>query len=172
MNLIIENVLQLSRRRPSAPQLLDLKAWLEKFVSDFRATARPGQQLHMYVSDGTLETRMDANQLTQVLNNLIENGLRYSAQQQGQAQVWLNLFVEPTNGLPIMEVLDDGPGFAADQLHHMFEPFFTTESNGTGLGLYISRELCESNQAHLDYKARERGGSCMRITFAHPRKQG
>jgi two-component system sensor histidine kinase PilS (NtrC family) len=172
MNLIIENVLQLSRRRPSAPHPLDLKAWLENFVSEFRTTARPGQQLHMYVSDGTLETRMDANQLTQVLNNLVENGLRYSAQQQGRAQVWLNLFVEPTNGLPILEVLDDGPGFAADQLQHMFEPFFTTESNGTGLGLYISRELCESNQAHLDYRAREKGGSCMRITFAHPRKQG
>ena len=172
MNLIIENVLQLSRRRQAAPELLDLTAWLEHFVAQFRATAHKHQQLHMYVTDGPLQTRMDPNQLTQVLNNLVENGLRYSAQHHGQAQVWLNLFVEPTNGLPILEVLDDGPGFPADQLQHMFEPFFTTESSGTGLGLYISRELCESNQAHLDYRARERGGSCMRITFAHPRKQG
>lgn len=172
MNLIIENVLQLSRRRPAAPEPLDLKAWLEGFVAEFRTVARAGQQLHMYVTDGALHTRMDANQLTQVLNNLVENGLRYSAQHHGTAQVWLNLFVDPTNGLPILEVLDDGPGFPADQLQHMFEPFFTTESQGTGLGLYISRELCESNQAHLDYRPRERGGSCMRITFAHPRKQG
>jgi len=171
MNLIIENVLQLSRRRPAEPEPLDLKHWLEGFVRDFRTTASANQQLHMYVSDGPLETRMDANQLTQVLTNLVQNGLRYSAQNHGRAQVWLNLFVEPTNGLPILEVLDDGPGFAADQLQHIFEPFFTTERNGTGLGLYISRELCESNQAHLDYRPRERGGSCMRITFAHPRKQ-
>lgn len=170
MNLIIENVLQLSRRRPAEPQMLDLAAWLAQYVSDFRATAQGRQQVHMYLSDGPLETRMDPHQLTQVLDNLVQNGLRYSGQQNGQAQVWLNLFVEPGNGLPILEVLDDGPGFAADQLQHIFEPFFTTEVKGTGLGLYISRELCESNQAHLDYRPRDNGGSCMRITFAHPRR--
>ncbi len=171
MNLIIENVLQLSRRRQAEPEPLDLKHWLEQYVTEFRATAPARQQLHLYVTDGELETRMDPLQLGQVLNNLVQNGLRYSAQHNDHAQVWLNLFVEPTNGLPALEVLDDGPGFASDQLQHIFEPFFTTEANGTGLGLYISRELCESNQAHLDYKPRENGGSCMRITFAHARKQ-
>ncbi|WP_414058433.1 sensor histidine kinase [Pseudomonas sp. HR96] len=170
MNLIIENVLQLSRRRPAEPEMLDLAQWLERFVGDFRASAQGRQQLHMYVTDGPLETRMDPHHLTQVLDNLVQNGLRYSGQRNGQAQVWLNLFVEPGNGLPILEVLDDGPGFPADQLQHIFEPFFTTETKGTGLGLYISRELCESNQAHLDYRPRENGGSCMRITFAHPRR--
>ena len=171
MNLIIENVLQLSRRRPAEPEPLDLRKWLEDFVHEYRATAPSAQQLHMYVTDGDLETRMDPNQLAQVLTNLVQNGLRYSQKHRGTAQVWLNLFVDPTNGLSVLEVLDDGPGFPADQLPRMFEPFFTTEANGTGLGLYISRELCESNQAHLDYRPRERGGSCMRITFAHPRKQ-
>ena len=172
MNLIIENVLQLSRRRPAEPQPLDLTVYLEQFLSDFRATAPAHQSLHLYVTDGPIETRMDPNQLTQVLTNLVENGLRYSghANVDGKAQVWLNLFVEPTNGLPILDVLDDGPGISADQLQNVFEPFFTTETKGTGLGLYISRELCESNQAHLDYKPRERGGSCLRITFAHARK--
>ena len=170
MNLIIENVLQLSRRRPAAPEMLDLAQWLEQFVGEFRTTAQAEQHLHMYVTDGPLETRMDPHHLTQVLHNLVQNGLRYSAQHHGTAQVWLNLFVEPVNGLPMLEVLDDGPGFPADQLQHIFEPFFTTETKGTGLGLYISRELCESNQAHLDYRPRENGGSCMRITFAHPRR--
>jgi two-component system sensor histidine kinase PilS (NtrC family) len=170
MNLIIENVLQLSRRRPAEPQMLDLKQWLQQFVAEFRASVQGRQQLHMYVTEGPLETRMDPQHLTQVLDNLVQNGLRYSGQHNGQAQVWLNLFVEPGNGLPILEVLDDGPGFAAEQLQHIFEPFFTTEVKGTGLGLYISRELCESNQAHLDYRPRENGGSCMRITFAHPRR--
>ncbi|WP_213875349.1 ATP-binding protein [Pseudomonas sp. dw_358] len=170
MNLIIENVLQLSRRRQAEPEMLDLAHWLERFVGDFRVSAQGRQHLHMYVTDGPLETRMDPHHLTQVLDNLVQNGLRYSGQQNGQAQVWLNLFVEQSNGLPILEVLDDGPGFPKDQLQHIFEPFFTTEVKGTGLGLYISRELCESNQAHLDYRPRENGGSCMRITFAHPRR--
>ena len=170
MNLVIENVLQLSRRRQAEPQLLDLKYWLHRFASEFRSSAKAGQTLHLQTSNGSIQTRMDPHQLNQVLSNLVENGLRYSAQQNPQGQVWLKLFRDPESELPVLEVLDDGPGVTEEQLHHLFEPFYTTENKGTGLGLYISRELCESNQAHLDYKLREGGGSCLRITFAHPRK--
>jgi two-component system sensor histidine kinase PilS (NtrC family) len=85
--------------------------------------------------------------------------------------VWLNLFRDRDSDLPVLEVLDDGPGIAPEQLGKLFEPFFTTESKGTGLGLYISRELCESNQARIDFKNRDEGGGSFRITFAHPRKQ-
>ncbi|MCY1303673.1 Globin-coupled histidine kinase [compost metagenome] len=113
---------------------------------------------------------MDPNQLTQVLTNLVQNGLRYRTQQHGTGQVWLNLFRDSETELPVLEVLDDGPGISPEQQARLFEPFFTTETKGTGLGLYISRELCESNQARIDYKMRNEGGSCFRITFAHPRK--
>ncbi|MDO9625837.1 MAG: ATP-binding protein [Pseudomonas sp.] len=170
MNLVIENVLQLSRRRQAEPQLLDLKYWLHRFASEFRSSAAPGQTLHLETKSGTVQTRMDPHQLTQVLTNLVQNGLRYSAQNNPQGQVWLRLFRDESSDLPVLEVLDDGPGVSPEQLQHIFEPFFTTENKGTGLGLYISRELCESNQARLDYKPREGGGSCFRITFAHPRK--
>ncbi|UFH51744.1 sensor histidine kinase [Pseudomonas sp. KNUC1026] len=172
MNLLIENVLQLSRRRQAEPELLDLRAWLDTFSHDFNATARESQQLHIRIGLGNIRTRMDPNHLTQVVTNLVENGLRYSGQQHALAQVWLHLYVEPASGLAVLDVLDDGPGFAPDKLQHIFEPFFTTETKGTGLGLYISRELCESNQAHLDYRPRDQGGSCLRITFAHANKQG
>ena len=171
MNLVIENVLQLSRRRQAEPQLLDLKYWLHRFVSEYRQGLSAQQTLHLETVGSSLQTRMDPNQLTQVLTNLVQNGLRYSGQQHECAQVWLRLFREEASDLPIVEVLDDGPGIAAEQLHNVFEPFFTTESKGTGLGLYISRELCESNQARLDYRERPEGGSCFRIVFAHPRKQ-
>ena len=70
----------------------------------------------------------------------------------------------------MLEVLDDGPGVPDEQLQNIFEPFYTTDNKGSGLGLYISRELCESNQARLDYQRRQGGGSCLRITFAHSRK--
>jgi two-component system sensor histidine kinase PilS (NtrC family) len=113
---------------------------------------------------------MDPNQLTQVLNNLLQNALRHSAQAHETATVWLKLFIEPDRELATLEVLDDGPGVADEQLPHLFEPFFTTDSQGTGLGLYLSRELCESNQARLDFKSRQ-GGGCFCITFAHGRKQ-
>jgi two-component system sensor histidine kinase PilS (NtrC family) len=170
MNLVIENVLQLSRRRQTEPQLLDLKYWMHRFASEFRSGASKGQTLHLETTGGTIQTRMDPHQLNQVLSNLVENGLRYSAQKNPQAQVWLCLYRDAHSELPVLEVLDDGPGISTEQLQHLFEPFYTTESKGTGLGLYISRELCESNQARLDYKLRESGGSCLRITFAHPRK--
>lgn len=170
MNTVIENVLQLSRRRQAEPQLLDLKYWLHRFASEFRNSARLDQTLHLETQSGSLQTRMDPHQLTQILSNLVQNGLRYSAQKHQLGQVWLKLYRDPESDLPTLEVLDDGPGVPVDQIQHIFEPFYTTDNKGTGLGLYISRELCESNQARLDYKLREGGGSCFRITFAHPRK--
>ncbi len=170
MNLVIENVLQLSRRGQAELQLLDLSPWLQAFVRDWRERARPNQQLHLRIENDWLKTHADPQQLTQVLNNLLENGLRYSAQLHEQAEVWLTLSRDQKNDLPTLEVLDNGPGVAPEQLQHLFEPFFTTESQGTGLGLYLSRELCESNRARLDYSRRQ-GGSCFRITFAHVHKQ-
>jgi two-component system sensor histidine kinase PilS (NtrC family) len=170
MNQVIENVLQLSRRRQAEPQLLDLKYWLHRFASEFRNSATLNQTLHLETRGSGLQTRMDPHQLTQVLTNLVQNGMRYSAQVHQLGQVWLQLFRDEESDLPILEILDDGPGIPPEQLQHIFEPFYTTDSKGTGLGLYISRELCESNQARIDYKPREGGGSCFRITFAHSRK--
>lgn len=170
INLVIENVLQLSRRRESQPKLLDLRLWLETFVADIRRSAPPHQLTHTEIGQGMLTTRMDPEQLTQVVTNLLQNGLRYSGKVHDVAQVWLKLFHDPKSDLPTLEVIDDGPGVAQQHLSKIFEPFFTTESKGTGLGLYLSRELCESNQAHLDYNPRQGGGSCLRITFAHPFK--
>ena len=170
MNLIIENVLQVSRRRQAEPQLVDLKYWAHRFASEFRTTLPPNQKLHVETRGSSLQTRMDPNQLIQILTNLVQNGLRYSGKKHDQAQVWLYLYKDESSELPVLEVVDDGPGVPVAQAQDIFEPFFTTESKGTGLGLYISRELCESNQARLDYRAREEGGSCFRIVFAHPRK--
>ena len=171
MNLVIENVLQLSRRRQSEPQLLDLKYWVHRFCADFRERAGENQHLHVHTQAGSIQTRMDPHQLTQVLTNLIDNGLRHSAKRHPQAQVWLNLYKDDESELPVLEIADDGHGIAPDQLNDLFEPFFTTESHGTGLGLYLSKEICENNQAHLTYRHSEHGGSCFTITFAHPRKQ-
>jgi two-component system sensor histidine kinase PilS (NtrC family) len=170
VNIVIENVLQLSRRNESAPQLLDLKTWLEEFVDSFRSSAPANRRLHTDIGPGSLTTRMDPEQLNQIMSNLVDNGLHHSGKRHDLAQVWIRLFHAPLSELPVLEVLDDGAGVASEHLSKIFEPFFTTESKGTGLGLYLSRELCESNQANLDYTFREGGGSCLRITFAHPFK--
>ncbi|APQ11750.1 histidine kinase [Pseudomonas oryzihabitans] len=164
MNRVVENVLQLSRRRQSAPQLIDLRYWAHRFAGELRPTLPADQKIHVKAEPGTLQTHMDPHQLGQILTNLVQNGLRYSV----TGQVWLSVYRDPDSDLPILDVVDDGPGVAAEQLDHLFEPFFTTENKGTGLGLYISRELCESNQARLGYHPLA-SGSCFRITFAHPR---
>lgn len=170
INRVIENVLQLSRRRDSQPQLLDLRLWLGNFVAEIHSSTQPDQLAHIEIGQGMLTTRMDPEQLTQVVTNLLQNGLRHSGKIHEVAQVWLKLFHDPESDLPTLEVIDDGAGVPEQHLSKIFEPFFTTEIKGTGLGLYLSRELCESNQAHLDYTLRKGGGSCLRITFAHPFK--
>ncbi len=80
MNLIVENVLQLSRRRPAEPQLLDLRYWLHRFVAETQETLGPDAGLHLAARATSLQTRGDPQQLLQVLNNLVQNGLRHSTQ--------------------------------------------------------------------------------------------
>ena len=146
MNLVIENVLQLSRRRQAEPQQLDLKEWLQRFVDEYPGRLRNDSQLHLQLGAGDIQTRMDPHQLNQVLSNLVQNGLRYSAQAHGRGQVWLSLARDPESDLPVLEVIDDGPGVPADKLNNLFEPFFTTESKGTGLGLYLSRDSARATR--------------------------
>ncbi|TWH77194.1 Sensor protein PilS [Azomonas agilis] len=170
VNQIIENVLYVSRRRPANPQHLVLNPWLGQCVDELRTHLTPEQQIHLDMAKQPLSTHIDPSQLAQVLTNLVQNGLRYSKRQHSKAQVWLRLYADARSGLAVLEVLDDGPGIASTHVQHIFEPFFTTDHQGTGLGLYLCRELCDSNQARIDYHPRLEGGSCFRITFAHPNR--
>jgi signal transduction histidine kinase len=76
------------------------------------------------------------------------------------------LYRDFESGRVIVEVLDDGPGVDPETAREIFDPFFTTSSAGTGLGLYVARELAATNGAQLDYAPRPSGGSRFRVTFA------
>lgn len=167
VNNVIENVLQISRRQRSAPERFALGPWLERFVSDLQSTQPDPADLIVTLPDEELEVRFDSEQLYQVLHNLVSNGLRYSRRATGQPRLWLQAGRLERSGLPYLDVQDDGPGISAEQAAHLFEPFYTTEATGTGLGVYLSRELCEANQARLDLKPTPHG-ACFRITFSHP----
>ena len=182
VNQIIENVLGLSRRKASQPQRFNVSEWLEKLINelpdkDCIEISGIENKTHAYHkhTDQIIEASFDLSQLQQVIHNLIENGLRYS-RQNGSERLLINLGIEPKNDRPYLEVIDFGEGISEAQQERLFEPFFTTENSGTGLGLYISRELCQSNQARLDYIAKtdkvetDSQGACFRITFAHPDK--
>ena len=165
---IIENVLQLSRREASQPERLALKPWLQDFQSEFLRTheLQEGELSIGKVADD-LEVRMDRTHLRQVMWNLCDNAVKY-ASETGGILVELNAGRIQGQGRPYLEVLDSGLGVDATTADRIFEPFYTERMGGTGLGLYISRELCELNHATLMYLDRPGGGSIFRIVFADP----
>lgn len=166
VNAIIENVLQLSRRNLSEPTNISLKPWLEEFIDELAQSEgcdRSAFQLQIEPDNCTVH--MDASQLHQVLWNLCTNGLRYSPQRAGVARLELHGGLRPGSTKPYLDIIDHGPGIDAQAREHIFEPFYTTENTGSGLGLFIARELCQCNQARLSYHHEANQGSRFRIEF-------
>ncbi len=169
VNDIIENVLQLSRRDHSMPETIMLKPWLEIFVNEFTQSQGCGPaDISLHVERDDISAHMDASQLHQVLWNLCQNGLHHSQGYPLQPRLKLHCGQSPKSRHAFIDVIDQGPGVPPDMVQTIFEPFFTTENKGSGLGLYIARELCESNQARLNYLAIPTGGACFRLEFADP----
>lgn len=167
---IIDNVLQLSRRESSRPERFRLEPWLKDFAQEFTRTLEL-QEGELSVSNvaENLEVRMDPSHLRQVLWNLCDNAVKY-ASESGGILVELHADRMQRTGRPYLEVLDQGHGVDPGTVDKIFEPFYTDRSGGTGLGLYISRELCELNRATLVYQDRDPGGSIFRIVFADPNR--
>ena len=157
---IVKDVLSLSRRESAEPDALALKPWLKQAVAQYLEGVDDGRRIEVG-GIGDLRARFDPNHLQQVLGNLWDNSFRH-----GGAGVRVGLVLSRSvSGAPVLEVSDDGPGIPAVLRERIFEPFFTTASDGTGLGLYLARELCAYNQARLNYLPRERG-ACFRLTFS------
>lgn len=168
MNDVVENVLEMSRRRQPKPVRTILLSWLEEFIESFKHGAWSDADIRIMVEPETTQIRIDKSQMSQVLTNLVDNGLRYSERETGTQTLFLSGGVDAATDRPYLNVIDRGPGIEETKLAALFEPFKTTEARGTGLGLYIARELCEANRARLTYARHTDGGSCFRITFAHP----
>ena len=165
---IIDNVLQLSRRESSRPERLRLDTWLGEFAEEFSQTLELQEgELNVDSIAADLEVRMDRGHLRQVLWNLCDNAVKY-ASETGGILVELQAGRMQSQGRPFIDVLDHGLGVDPGTAEKMFEPFYTERAGGTGLGLYISRELCELNRATLLYLDRPGGGSIFRIVFADP----
>ena len=166
-NKVIENVLQLSRRKQAEPELLNMKAWLTSFIYDFQTNQDQSCEIAFSCNQDDLQFRIDPSQIQQVLTNLFQNGIRYSEQATGKRTLKVVADFNIQSEQPTLDIIDQGPGIPTAQQDKIFEPFYTSEKSGTGLGLYIARELCEANQARLDYHPISTG-SCFRITFSHP----
>ncbi|MBK8959142.1 MAG: PAS domain-containing protein [Proteobacteria bacterium] len=168
VNAIIENVMTIGRRHDVVSESFALRPWLEQFRAELaeRFELDDGELALTWLHE-PIVVKIDKSQLQQVLWNLSENGLRYAA---GTPLLRFEAGIIESNGRPFLDVVDSGPGLSEAISDRLFEPFATTESSGTGLGLYIARELCESNQASLQLIERQRGCR-FRIVFAHPGRQ-
>lgn len=173
VNQVVENVLALSRRDNAKPRQFELAEYLQQFIAQYKHSAPHDPHITFRDTEGAIDVTFDTSQLDQVLTNLFDNGLRYSRRATGRATLILRAYIDPTNELPQLDIIDQGPGIAEDLLSKVFEPFYTSESSGdgTGLGLYLAREMCEAHQTQLTYLRTEHNQSCFRLSFAHPKKR-
>ena len=171
VSTIINNVLQLSRRDSTRPERLDLNVWLDEFLTEFRQTSEVDERaIRLLGPGGDLDVRVDPSHLYQLLWNLCENALKYGRRNDDDDAVELRTGRIATSDRPFMEIIDHGPGIATADAERIFEPFFTGSKGGTGLGLFIARELAQCNRAALIYEPRSGGGSIFRVVFADPQR--
>ncbi len=171
---IIENVLEFSRRGTSKPERLTLLPWLAQFRTEFCATLQlPESRVQLIAVTNGAETealtvQVDPQQLYQVLWNLCQNAVTYGGGTAAGAVIELRHGRMALGARPFLEVADRGPGIAPENRERIFEPFFTTSAQGTGLGLFLARELAQANGATLLYEPRPDGGSLFRLVFSDP----
>jgi len=168
---IIENVMSMARRESSRPERVILATWLGGFLEEFCATMQiPMSRLAISSSLGDVEVQVDPSQLRQIVWNLCENAVKYGVGEAGSVLIDLRVGRLASTARPFLEVADRGPGIAAQHREKIFEPFFTGNERGTGLGLFLARELAQTNGATLLYEPRTSGGSLFRIVFRDPER--
>jgi two-component system sensor histidine kinase PilS (NtrC family) len=168
---IIENVMSMARRENSRPERLVLAAWLGGFRDEFCATMQiKPERLSIASLLGDVEVQVDPSQLRQIVWNLCENAAKYGVGADGSDTIELRIGRLASTARPFLEVADRGPGIPAQYRERIFEPFFTGNERGTGLGLFLSRELAQTNGATLLYEPRTSGGSLFRIVFRDPER--
>jgi len=168
VSTIINNILQLSRRGSGQVERLALNKWLADFASQFTQSFElKNDQFTLEAPGYEVEVRVDPSHLQQILWNLCENVLKYG--QSRNTELILVRYGRTNNSnRPYLEVADRGPGISSEAAERIFEPFFTSGEGGTGLGLFIARELAHCNRAVLIYEPRHGGGSIFRIVFSDP----
>ncbi|MDQ9171291.1 ATP-binding protein [Oxalobacteraceae bacterium R-40] len=149
LNRMVEDILKLSRKAQVQGEPLEIFPLLIDMVEEFRETHAVRKGVIQVSGKKAYRVWFDPMHLREVVVNLLSNAVRYASGKDSSIQLE---FVE--NGADRLElhVKDDGPAITPEVRAHLFEPFYTTSSKGTGLGLYLARELCLNNGAMLDYE--------------------
>ena len=179
LDRMVQEVLYLNRRDRAHPEPIDVRVYLEQFVRDFCANEKLDPIAFDVQIAATRKSLFDRSHLDQVLWNLARNARHHASGIPGSVRF---VYATGIDGeTPQLDVIDDGPGVSEEVQAHLFEPFFTTDTRGTGLGLYIAKELADVNGARLEYvverepgqkakknEAKDRG-ACFRITMTGTR---
>jgi two-component system sensor histidine kinase PilS (NtrC family) len=163
---LVSDVLQLNRRDRVSAEPLRVNPWLREFLPEIAAVEGVAAQACALDAQGDPWVEFDHEHLRQVLWNLLRNAMRYARPGPGAVRVVVRGYGDRVE----LNVIDNGPGVPASSRGHLFEPFFTTDAKGTGLGLYLARELCAANHASLEYVA-DMPGAHFRILCRQARRQ-
>jgi two-component system sensor histidine kinase PilS (NtrC family) len=149
LDRMVQDVLKLNRRDRAVRETVPLGDFLRNFTSQFCQIEKVPNDIIAIGHSREHSVLFDRSHLNQIMWNLCRNALRYCQRKSGSVRIKVD--PGPAPNTIELSVIDDGPGIAEAVRAHLFEPFFTTASSGTGLGLYIAREVCEANGATLSY---------------------
>jgi two-component system sensor histidine kinase PilS (NtrC family) len=170
VSAIINNVLQLSKREQTRVEAVSLQVWTEEFHEEFCETMQlPAERLRRSEGMPNVEVRVDPIQLRQIVWNLCENAFKHGVHNRPDEVVEIRYGRLNPTSRPFLQVMDQGSGVNPEDAERIFEPFFSG-GRGTGLGLFLARELAQTNGATLLYEPRHGGGSVFRLVFADPRR--
>ena len=146
---LVRDVLELGRRDKTSQEQLRLAGFLESFLDEMAMHEQVDRSVFSLSLESDPVLLFDRTHLNQVLWNLLSNALRYCSGRPGAVRIEVRDL--PSSERVELHIMDDGTGVDEEARGKIFEPFFTTHSRGTGLGLYIARELCEANDALLEW---------------------
>jgi two-component system sensor histidine kinase PilS (NtrC family) len=156
LDRMVSDVLRLRRGDSAHRESFDLVEYLKTFVEQFCQIEKIDPAIFEIELNAQPIVLFDRSHLNQVMWNLCRNAARHC--RRGKASIRVVVAAEPADATVKLDVIDDGPGVPPALRSQLFEPFFTTATGGTGLGLYIAREVCEANNARLEYVETTQGG--------------
>ena len=164
INRIVEDILGLSKRSKPVTESFHLSTWMENSIQEYQdAFLQPGNSLTLNFPKILERVSFDTDQLRQVLWNLINNAQTHALAGESGVRISVTGGFAKDAKFANIDVIDNGNGVPVENVRQLFEPFFTSSLQGTGLGLYVSRELCINNGGSLEYIPQKKDGSCFRI---------